>query len=134
MDKRWLKTIFVGLVVTMVGFDVGAAEFTAPSECVVGKRVMNRRGQAGKIVKLDRTMCTLLLDSGEERASLFWMLRAEGAPTATDDQLVSGVYKCYAGNPTQYTFMDLKILGADSYEWAGKRGTLQGPGIEGDRL
>ena len=133
VDKRWFKSILVGLVVTMAALQAGAAEFKAPAECVVGKRVVTRQNQAGKIVKVDRTMCSVLLDSGEERTTLFWMLRAEGASSDTDDQLVSGVYQCYAGNPTQYTFTDLKILGAFSYEWAGKRGRfkiLASKGIE----
>ena len=76
VDKRWFKTILTGLVVTMVGLQAGAAEFKAPSECALGKRVVNRQNQAGKIVKVIRTMCSVLLDSGEEKTTLFWMLRA----------------------------------------------------------
>ena len=80
-------------------------------------------GDSGRILRISQgTLCVVLLDTGKEQSSIFWMLRDEGASAETNDKLVAGTYACYAGNPNQYTFMDLKILSANSYLWAGQRG------------
>jgi hypothetical protein len=100
-----------------------AENFKSVKECVPGKRVVNNMGDKGKILRISEgTLCIVLLDSGKEKASIFWMLRDEGASAETNDKLVAGKYACYAGNPNQYTFMDLKILSVNTYEWAGERG------------
>lgn len=103
-----------------------ADNFKSPKECVPGKRVVNNMGDKGKILRhgSNETLCLVLLDTGKEQTSLFWMLRAEGASAETSDKLVTGIYQCYPGNPNQYTFMDLQITGATSYKWAGHTGTF----------
>ena len=63
--------------------------------------------------------------TGKTHWFLFWMLHSEGGSAETNDQLVAGVYECFAGNPNQYTFMNLRVIGTDSYEWAGQRGKLR---------
>ena len=55
-----------------------------------------------------------------EETYIFWMLRAAGVSVETDDKLVPGVYEGFAG--LSYTFMDLTIEGAGTYDWAGSRG------------
>jgi len=116
-------------LVLTVGFVGGARtavaeNFKSVKECVPGKRVVNNMGDKGKILRVSQgTLCVVLLDAtGKEQSSIFWMLREEGASAETNDKLVPGTYACYAGNPNQYTFNDLKILSANSYEWAGQRG------------
>jgi hypothetical protein len=96
-----------------------AAEFKSAADCVAGKRVMNRRNEAGKITKATGSMCTVLWDStSKEVATLFWMLRPEGDSRETSDKLVNGVYKCYslAGTTLNYMFLDVHITGSDSYQ------------------
>ncbi len=102
-----------------------AENFKSVKECVPGKRVVNNMGDKGKILRISQgTLCVVQLDTGKEQSSIFWMLRDEGASAETNDQLVAGTYACYEGVPNQYTFNDLKILSANSYEWAGQRGKL----------
>src|SRR5258708_4312956 len=120
-------SVLTTLVLTaafMAGARTAAAEnFKSVKECVPGKRVVNNMGDKGKILRISQgTLCVVLLDSGKEQSSIFWMLRDESAGAETNDKLVPGTYACYAGNPNQYTFMDLKILSANTYEWAGQRG------------
>jgi len=45
-----------------------------------------------------------------------------GSSAETDDKLVKGTYECFAGLPNQYTFMDVIITGADTYEAAKTKG------------
>ncbi len=124
MDRFWVLSILLPAAAFIGSAPTAAAEnFKSVKECVPGKRVTNNMGDKGKILRVSEgTLCIVLLDSGKEKASIFWMLRDEGASAETNDKLVAGKYACYAGNPNQYTFMDLKILSANSYEWAGQRG------------
>ena len=124
MNRHWMLTALV-LTAAFIGSTrtAGAENYKSVKECVPGKRVVNNMGDKGKILRISQgTLCVVLLDSGREQSSIFWMLRDEGASAETNDKLVPGKYACYAGNPNQYTFMDLKILSANSYLWAGQRG------------
>jgi len=60
------------------------------------------------------------LDDGTEAYYLFWMLHYAGTSAETNDKLVPGVYKCYAGG--NYTFMDLVVTGPNTYTSAGESG------------
>ena len=124
MNKHCMLTTLLLTAALIGGAPPAAAEnFKSVKECVPGKRVVNNMGDKGKILRVSQgTLCVVLLDTGKEQASIFWMLRDEGASAETNDKLVPGKYACYAGNPNQYTFMDLKILSASTYEWAGQRG------------
>lgn len=96
-----------------------AAEFKSPSECVTGTRVSDRRGQTGKITKVNGSMCSVLWDStGNDVATLFWMLRPEGESQIAGSKLANGVYKCYSltGTTLNYMFLDVRITGPDQYE------------------
>jgi len=119
-----MLTTLVLTAAFIVGTRTAVAEnFKSVKECVPGKRVVNNMGDKGNILRISQgTLCVVLLDTGKEQSSIFWMLREEGASAETNDKLVPGAYACYAGNPNQYTFMDLKILSANSYEWAATRG------------
>src|SRR3954468_17453030 len=97
---------------------VFADVFKSAKECVPGKRVTDKAGKSGKgigMTKGDPTGCDVQID-GADRVNyyIFWMLRDEDKSAETDDKLVSGTYECFAGG--RYTFMDLKITGANTYE------------------
>ena len=107
-----------------------AEAFKSVSQCVPGTRVSDNSGHRGTIVRVSQgTLCVVRLDvpgpTGPEQSSIFWMLHAEGGSAETNDRLVAGRYACYAGNPNNYTFMDLRITGAGSYQWAGQAGALR---------
>jgi hypothetical protein len=126
MNRHFMLTTLV-LTAGVIGAarPAAAENYKSVKECVPGKRVVNNMGDKGKILRISQgTLCVVLLDTGKEQSSIFWMLRDEGASAETNDKLVPGTYACYAGNPNQYTFMDLKILSANSYEWAGARGNF----------
>jgi len=98
-----------------------AEVFKSVNECVVGKRVTDGSNKSGKIASVDGVLCHVALDEGgSPHAYIFWMLRNEGASAETDDKLVPGRYACYAGR--NYTFMDIVITGANSYETKGGSG------------
>ena len=102
-----MKTIF-GIFLVAAASTCSAEVFKSQAECIVGKRV-----------------CFVHLDGAakdREETYIFWMLRATGVSVETDDKLVPGVYECFAG--LSYTFMDLTIAGADTYDWAGSRGKV----------
>src|SRR5882672_7599967 len=121
-----LTTLLLTVAFIAAARTAPAENFKSVKECVVGKRVVNNMGDKGKILRISQgTLCVVLLDTGKEQSSIFWMLRDEGASAETNDKLVPGTYACYAGNPNQYTFMDLKIWSPNSYEWAGARGKFR---------
>jgi hypothetical protein len=124
MHRHWLLTLALAAAFVAGARPAAAENFKSVNECVAGKRVANNSGDKGKILRISQgTMCVVLLDStGKEQSSIFWMLRAEGASSETNDKLVPGTYACYEGMPNHYTFDDLKILSATAYEWAGQRG------------
>jgi hypothetical protein len=125
MNRRWVPAALILAVVLVGSARTAAAEnFKSVNECVAGKRVANNSGDKGKILRISQgTLCVVLLDAtGKEQSSIFWMLHEEGGSAETNDKLVPGTYACYAGVPNQYTFNDLKILSANTYEWAGERG------------
>ena len=124
MNRHSIFTTLVLTVAFIAATRTATAEnFKSVKECVPGKRVVNNMGDKGKILRISQgTLCVVLLDSGKEQSSIFWMLRDEGASAETNAKLVPGKYACYAGNPNQYTFMDLKILSANTYLWAGQQG------------
>jgi hypothetical protein len=103
-----------------------AENFKSPKECVPGTRVTHDSlGVSGTLVRDDAEsqMCTFVEDgSGRKRYALYWMLRAAGTSPETNDKLVPGTYECFAGNPNKYTFMDLRITGANTYQWGGVQG------------
>lgn len=125
MMTRQLMLTAVVLSAGLIGDarTAAAENFKSVKECVPGKRVINNGGDKGKILRISQgTLCVVLLDTGKEQSSIFWMLRDEGASAETNDKLVPGAYECFAGSPPQYTFVDLRITSANSYEWAGQRG------------
>jgi hypothetical protein len=101
-----------------------AEVFKSPQECVTGTRVVDSGGKHGRITGMSRyssTSCMVAFDEGgAPQARIFWMLHAEGQSAETDDKLVPGTYECYAN--LRYTFMDVLITGANTYQAAGKPG------------
>jgi hypothetical protein len=93
---------------------------------VVGRRVTDSNGKSGTVTHLEAnggTLCTVMVDeSKKEHAYIFWMLHAEGADRATydKDKLAPGVYECFSSG--HYTFMDMRILSANTYESANEKG------------
>ena len=119
-----MKTIF-GIFLVAAASTCSAEVFKSQAECVVGKRVADKADKVGTVVRAPRneTLCFVHLDGtakDREETYIFWMLRAAGVSVETDDKLVPGVYECFAG--LSYTFMDLTIEGAGTYDWAGSRG------------
>lgn len=113
------KALLVVLALCASAALASGAEFKSPSECIAGKRVSDRRGQTGKVTKVNGSMCSVLWDStGKDVATLFWMLRPEGESQAAAGKLVNGVYKCYslAGTTLNYMFLDVRITGPNRYE------------------
>jgi hypothetical protein len=131
--------------VLLCGVNAAAQEFKAVTECTPGRRVADRQGRTGVIAAVRNGMCVLTLDKADadgrtERSSLHWMLRDAGATAgagvpaappagsggpATAATLKVGKYACYssAGGSTNYLFMDVHILGPDSYaDRDGKKG------------
>lgn len=121
-----------------------AAEFTKSSDCVVGKRVLNRDNQAGVIIKAEGSGCQVKLDAtGKTDYNIFWMLRPEAAsgkaaaakpgadktnskPATSTGELAKGKYTCYmlAGGTLNYAFIDIHIDSASQYrDKSGKSGT-----------
>ena len=120
------QTTFMMAALGLLGLatHANADVFKSPKECVAGKRVSDKQGKRGTIVGIDKyseTMCDVKMDdTGKVGYYIFWMLRAEGASAETDDKLVPGTYECFAGG--RYTFMDMHITGANTYESAGTNG------------
>ena len=118
------RVFFAGVVVAMAATSVARADvFKSVDECVVGKRVTDKQNKSGVVTHKEGnggTMCTVKLDDGSEHYYIFWMLRSAGAGMATGDKLVPGTYECFVGG--QYTFMDMKITGANTYSSAGANG------------
>ena len=103
-----------------------AEVFKSVNECVIGRRVTDGGGKSGSIARVEKngTMCYVKLDSGGEPvARIFWMLHAEGASQETDDKLVPGVYECFGNG--RYTFIDVVVTGASSYQSAGESGKFR---------
>ena len=96
--------------------------FKSPDQCEPGTRVTNKDNKSGTVIALKQNMnlCQVRLDDGTEIYSLFWMLHYAGTSAETNDKLVPGVYKCYAGGG--YTFMDVSITGPGTYSSAGEAG------------
>jgi hypothetical protein len=149
---RWLEAtlqyrnaIIIFLVLVWVfGQNAWAAEFTKASDCVVGKRVLNRDNQAGVIIKAEGSSCQVKLDAtGKTDYNIFWMLRPEAAkgktaatkpsadkstnqPATLAGELAKGKYACYmlAGGTLNYAFIDIHIDSASRYrDKSGKSGT-----------
>ena len=103
-----------------------AEMFKSAAECVVGRRVADKDGNAGKVIGINRWQsvnCDVQMDkTGERRTFIFWMLHAEGESPETNDKLVNGTYPCYAGLPVQYTFMDIHITSPNTYDTSAGRG------------
>jgi hypothetical protein len=103
--------------------------FKSARECMVGKRVTDSSGKSGTVTHVEGnggTLCTVMVDeSKKEHAYIFWMLHTEGAnaPAIDKDKLVPGVYECFGGG--HYTFMDMRILSANTYESAGEKGRFR---------
>lgn len=97
-----------------------AEVFKSAAECAVGKRVTDSSNKSGSITKIDGTMCQVRRDDGTSTWYLFWMLHSQGASAETDDKLIPGRYACYASG--NYTFMDIRITSASTYETDGGRG------------
>jgi len=80
LTRHSLLTALVLTAAFIAGARTAAAEnFKSVKECVPGKRVVNNMGDKGKILRISQgTLCVVLLDSGKEQSSIFWMLRDEG--------------------------------------------------------
>ncbi|MBC5809377.1 MAG: hypothetical protein GIW95_00750 [Candidatus Eremiobacteraeota bacterium] len=92
----------------------------------MGRHVSDASGKAGVVVGRGSSsnICKVKLDlNGEEHYYIFWMLHAAGGSAETNDKLVPGKYECFAGG--HYTFMDMHVTGANSYESAGTHGTFR---------
>ena len=85
------------LLSLFLALSANAAEFTASAECVAGRRVTNRSGNAGVVTEIRSGMCVVRHDDGTERSYLHWMLspagKGEVEPVAA---LVPGNYVCSA--------------------------------------
>ena len=123
--RGWISAkIIIGVCFLCVAYRADAEVFKSGKECIVGKRVVDMGGKHGRITKTDgATMCTVAIDGGKEEARIFWMLHAEGASAETDDKLVPGKYECFAN--MRYTFMDIYITGANTYQAAGGPGKFR---------
>ncbi len=125
MKRLWILVALAAAGPLGTPHPARAEVFKSQAECVVGKRVVDSRGQAGKVTRIDKnsSLCFVLLDAtGKEGTYIFWMLHAEGASAETDDKLVKGVYECFAGLPVRYTNMDVVITGTTTYKTAGHAG------------
>lgn len=92
-------------------------------DCVPGKRVQTSDGHKGKITRIDQawSYCYVLQDdTGKEVSYLYSLLQTEGTVAGKGNQLVPGVYECVADG--HYTFMDMRITGANTYASAGANG------------
>ncbi len=124
MNKLWIPLFIAAVGCLATAQRANAEAFKTNAECVPGKRVADKIGQNGKIIgptRGDPVGCDVLWDSdGKSHYYIFWMLHLEGGSSETNDKLVSGTYECFAGG--HYTFMDMRILGPNTYESAGERG------------
>jgi preprotein translocase subunit YajC len=132
---RYRYAVVIVLVALFVfGQKAMAQEFKSANECVVGKRVVTREKQAGVIVKVSGSSCTVKLDStGQTDHNIFWMLRAEGASNKVEGGLPQGKYACYflSGSSLNYAFIDIHIESGNRYrDKQGKPGTYK---IEADQ-
>jgi hypothetical protein len=120
MNSTILTLVLAGVAV--VAARPAAAEvFKSVKDCTPGKRVVDGTNHHGRITRNDNaTMCYFAIDGGKEEARIFWMLHNEGESAETDDKLVPGKYECFADG--HYTFMDMYITGANTYQAAGKPG------------
>jgi hypothetical protein len=96
-------------------------------DCVVGKRVSTNDGRKGTITRVDPawSYCYVRFDdNGKEAGYLYSLLNSEGGAAKKDDlKLSPGVYECFASG--HYTFMDMRITGADTYSMAGRAGKFR---------
>ena len=122
MNKAGILTTIAMTVYFFGAAPRAAAEnFKNGKECTPGKRVVDNGGKHGRITSTDGTICMVALDEGgRDQARIFWMLRAEGDSAETNDQLVPGVYECFAN--MRYTYMDVYITGANTYTSADTPG------------
>ena len=145
---RYRVLLFIATVVALTfatkATTAFAQEFKKASDCVVGKRVVNRDGQAGVIDLAEGTSCRVKLDAtGKSDYNIFWMLRPEvgtgkaasgakaGKETGSGQATASagiptGKYQCYmlAGTMLNYAFIDIHIEGPNRYrDKSGKTGT-----------
>jgi hypothetical protein len=120
--KESVFTIMLS-VLALLGLSqpASAEKFKSVQECTPGKRVVDLRSRHGKVIKNDgSTMCQVAFDGGKTENLLFWMFNAEGDSPETNDKLVPGKYECFASG--RYTFMDMYITGANTYQSAGTSG------------
>ncbi len=121
MTKLGIALAAVAATLFIAAQPAQAEAFKSAKECTVGKRVIDGLNRAGTIVGVrEGTMCDVKFDKAGKESLLFWMLHAEGGSAETNDKLVPGVYECFANG--RYTFMDMKILNANTYEAAGITG------------
>lgn len=123
MKKLTLVLAAASVALFMAAQPAQAEAFKSAKECVTGKRVIDGLNRAGTVLGVhEGTMCEVKFDKAGKESLLFWMLHAEGGSAETNDKLVPGIYECYASG--RYTFMDMKILSANTYEAAGTKGTF----------
>jgi hypothetical protein len=116
VSERALIVAFIAVAAMMAGTTAQAEKFKSAKECVPGTQVVDLRNRTGTVVSHDETMCKVQFPSGTE-SLIFWMLNKAGDSPETNDKLVPGVYECFAGG--RYTFMDMKITGANTYQDTG---------------
>ena len=111
-----------GVALLMSTLSAQCDVFKSADDCKVGMRVTDKSNKSGVITDIDKYMslCHVRLDDGSSNYYIFWMLRSAGASAETNDKLVAGTYECYQGG--QYTFMDMKITGPNTYSSAGSNG------------
>ncbi len=102
-----------------------AEAFKSPKECVSGKRVVDKQGRTGTIVRMvNDDLCMVKMDeNGKEDYFLFWMLTEQGKSSEPSVKLVPGTYECYQSG--QYTFMDMHITGSNTYRTDAGSGTFR---------
>src|SRR5579859_5644967 len=123
MKNLRLITALVAAVFFFAGAPRAAADaFKSVKECTAGRRVADKENNKGTVVRISQgTLCMVKMDETKrETAYIFWMLHADGSSAETDDKLVPGIYECFAGG--HYTFMDMAILSANTYESAKNTG------------
>lgn len=117
--------VMMGLALCWSAPRAQADPFKSPKDCVGGKRVVDRQGRKGTVVRMaNDNLCMVKIDeTGKDEYFIFWMLTEDGKSSEPTVKLVPGTYECYKGG--QYTFMDMYITGSNTYRMDGGSGKFR---------
>jgi hypothetical protein len=136
MNRAALAALFGVGFLLVPATTAHAQNFKSVSDCTPGRRVANKEGQTGTIVRVDGYMnlCQVRLDNGQTSYSIFWMLHPAGGANVTQDNLRAGKYECFTLNNghMNYTFTDFYITGPNTYR--SGNGTFRYRQLPGKRI